>query len=108
MFHKQNFEYQEILTNLSLYYIYHSLNYLYLEQLQQLPWHRLFESENVNKVNMIIVISCFFYLLYDSKYSGITRGGVLNGELYAQRLHMLLYLYLFTDCFMKISLQSLE
>ena len=33
-------------------------------------------------------------------YSGITRGRVLNGELYAQRLQKLIYLYLFTDCFM--------
>ena len=39
-------------------------------------------------------------------YSGITRGGVLNGELYAQRLQK--YLYLFTDCFMNISIQSSE
>ena len=40
--------------------------------------------------------------------SGITRGRVLNGELYAQRLQKLIYLYLFTDCFMQISLQSSE
>ena len=31
-----------------------------------------------------------------------------NGELYAQRLQKLVYLYLFTDCFMKIALQSSE
>ena len=36
-------------------------------------------------------------------YSGITRGRVLNGELYAQRLHKLIYLCLSTECFMKIS-----
>ena len=41
-------------------------------------------------------------------YSGISSGWVLNGELYAQRLQKLIYLYLFTDCFMKISLQLLE
>ena len=41
-------------------------------------------------------------------YSGITRGRVLNGELYTQRLQKLIYLYLFTDCFMKISLHSSE
>ena len=41
-------------------------------------------------------------------YSEITRGRVLSGELYAQRLQKLIYLYLFTDCFMKISLQSSE
>ena len=40
--------------------------------------------------------------------SGITRGRVLNGELYTQRLQKLVYLYLFTDGFMKISPQSLE
>ena len=33
---------------------------------------------------------------------------VLNEELYAQRLQKLIYLYLFADCFMKISLHSLE
>ena len=38
--------------------------------------------------------------------SGITRDRVLNGELYSQRLQKLVYLHLFTDCFMKISLQS--
>ena len=31
--------------------------------------------------------------------SGITHGRVFNGELYAQRLHKLIYLHLFTDCF---------
>ena len=36
-------------------------------------------------------------------YSGITRGRVLNGELNTQRLHKLVYLCLFTECFMKIS-----
>ena len=40
--------------------------------------------------------------------SGITHGRMFNGELYAQRLQKLIYLHLFTDCFMKISLQSLE
>ena len=40
--------------------------------------------------------------------SGITRGRVLNGKLYAQRVQKLIYLYLFTDCFMKISPKSLE
>ena len=38
--------------------------------------------------------------------SGITRGRVLNGELYVQRLQKLIYLHSSTDCFMKISLQS--
>ena len=33
---------------------------------------------------------------------------VLNGELYAQRLHKLIYLNLFTDCFTNISLHSSE
>ena len=40
--------------------------------------------------------------------SGLTRGRVLNGELYAQRLHKLIYLHLLTGCFMTISLQSSE
>ena len=31
--------------------------------------------------------------------SGITRGRVLNGELYAQRLQKLIYLHLSKDCF---------
>ena len=35
--------------------------------------------------------------------SGITRGRVLDGELYAQRLQKLIYLHLSTDCFMKVS-----
>ena len=41
-------------------------------------------------------------------YSKITRDRVLNGMLYAQRLQKLIYLYLCTDGFMKISLQSQE
>ena len=40
--------------------------------------------------------------------SGITLDTVLNGELYAQRFQTLIYLYLSTDCCMKISHQSLE
>ena len=40
--------------------------------------------------------------------SGITRGRVLNGELYAQRFQTLIYLHLFTDCFLKISPQYSE
>ena len=39
-------------------------------------------------------------------YSGITLGKVLNVELYTQRLQKLIYLCLFTDCFMKIVLHS--
>ena len=39
--------------------------------------------------------------------SGITSDRVLNGELYAQRLQKLIYLYLLTGSF-KISLQSSE
>ena len=31
--------------------------------------------------------------------SGVTRGKVLHGELYAQRLQKLIYLHLSTDCF---------
>ena len=40
--------------------------------------------------------------------SGITSGRVFSGELYAQRLQKLIYLYLLTGCLMKISLQYLE
>ena len=57
---------------------------------------------------------CYFLalLLYSSQninsdlFWNHTCSGMLNGELYAQRLQKLIYLYLFTDCFMKISLQS--
>ena len=47
-----------------------------------------------------------FLDLYHRKHtirmcSGITRGRVLNGELYAQILQKLIYLNLFTGCFMK-------
>ena len=40
--------------------------------------------------------------------SGITHGTVFSGKLYAQRFQKLIYLHLFTDCFMKISPQSME
>ena len=33
---------------------------------------------------------------------------MLNGELYRQRLQKLIYLYLSTDCFVKIALHSSE
>ena len=50
-------------------------------------------------------IQCLRFIIHI--YSGITHDRVLNGELYAQRLQKLvLYLYLFTNCFMQISLQS--
>ena len=39
-------------------------------------------------------------------YSEITRGRILNGALYAHRLHKLIYLYLFTYHFMKIAFPS--
>ena len=41
-------------------------------------------------------------------WSGITHSRVLNGELYAQIFQKLIYLHLFTDCFMKISSQLSE
>ena len=40
--------------------------------------------------------------------SGITHGRLLKGELYAQKFQKLIYLHLFTDCFMKFSPQLLE
>ena len=38
--------------------------------------------------------------------SGIIRGRMLDGEPFAQRFQKLIYLHLFTDCFMTISPQS--
>ena len=49
-------------------------------------------------------MSCYSIRNISQTCSGITRGIMLNGELYAQRLQKLLYLHLFTDCFLKISL----
>ena len=40
--------------------------------------------------------------------SRFTSGRVFNGELNEQRLQKLLYLHLFTDCFMQIALHSSE
>ena len=40
--------------------------------------------------------------------SGITNDSLLNGELYTQRFQELIYLRLFTRCFMKISLRSID
>ena len=45
--------------------------------------------------------------LYNSSMFSESRGRMLNGELYAQRFQKLIYLHLFTECFVKISLQSL-
>ena len=75
----------------------------------------------VNTSNGIIMLHVYQYK-YQYKYqycycliiiqyitqicSEITHGRVLSGEIYAQRLQKLIYLHLFTDCFMKISLQS--
>ena len=59
-------------------------------------------------------VSGLIDLVYSFQYhiiqncSGITHGRVLNRHLYAQRLQKLIYLHLFTDRFMKISLQSSE
>ena len=41
-------------------------------------------------------------------YSGIARVRGLNGEFYAQKLQKLIYMYVFTNHFMKISLQSMH
>ena len=40
--------------------------------------------------------------------SGITRGRVLNAELFTQRFKKLIHLHWPTDCFVKISLHSTE
>ena len=74
---------------------------------------------NCNIVSMYIDISymvlalrtCYLcLLLYIIQLcSGITRGRALcNGELYAQIFQTLIYLHLFTECFMMISPQSSE
>ena len=55
---------------------------------------------------MVVNISHLKHLI--QLCSGITRGRVLNGELDAKKNQKLIYLHLSTDCFMKISLQSLE
>ena len=49
---------------------------------------------------------CYFCTIQTC--SGITRGRVLNGEIYTQRLRKLIYLHLVTDCCMKIALESSE
>ena len=64
-----------------------------------------------NCMNVLATIAVFALAVYLQVkkiqfYSGITRGRVLNGELYAQRLQKLIYMHLFTDCFVKISFQS--
>ena len=48
----------------------------------------------------------YFIALYIIQLcSGITHGMVLNEDIYAQRFQKLIYLHLFTECFM-ISHQS--
>ena len=53
-----------------------------------------------------IVLFIFYAIYIIQNCPVITRGRVLNGNLYAQRLQKLIYLHLPTDCFMKISFQS--
>ena len=45
----------------------------------------------------------YTYTCIIQNYSRITHGRVLNGELYAQRLQKVIYMYLFTDYFMHVS-----
>ena len=40
--------------------------------------------------------------------SGIICGRVLNGEFYAQRFQKLIYVHVFTDCFVKMFVQVIE
>ena len=51
---------------------------------------------------------CILYEYIIQICSGIARGRVLNGELYAQRLQKLIHLHLSADCFMKISLHHYQ
>ena len=54
-------------------------------------------------------VQCFiFFVQIIQMCSEITSGKVFNGELYAQRFQKLIYLHLFTDCFMEISHQPSE
>ena len=49
-----------------------------------------------------LFLFCTFYII--QMFPEITRGRLLTGP----RFHTLIYLHAFTDCFMKISPQSLE
>ena len=51
-----------------------------------------------------MIVTCILYNYFHiiHIYFGITRGRVLNSELYAQRVRKLIYLYLFTNCFTTI------
>ena len=53
-------------------------------------------SAKLIKTNILNIFDIFTCIL--QIYSGITRGTVLNGEIYAQRLHKLTYMYLFSFC----------
>ena len=54
------------------------------------------------------ITPCCGWIFVIQMYSGITRGRVFNEEHYAHRFQKLIYLHLFTECFMKISPQSVE
>ena len=72
----------------------------------------MLDKVNCESLVFFMVISCLcsIYITFCKIQicSGITSGRVLNGMLYAQRLHKLIYGHLLTSCFMKISLQLSE
>ena len=56
--------------------------------------------------HMKVKMSKNSFILVIQMCSGITRGSVLNAELYALRFQKLIDVHLFADCFMKICLQK--
>ena len=56
-----------------------------------------------NMVFQLLDCQVFIPLGVIQIYSGITRGRVLNGELYTHRLQKLVFLYLSTGCFGKLA-----
>ena len=82
-------------------------------QLLKKYWLLPREDETCKRVSIpeVLLYSMLYSAQQDCKYRhlhlmqiccGITCGRVLNGELYAQRLQKLIYLHLFTDCFIII------
>ena len=69
-------------------------------------WEQCFTQFSISDSYRLPVNIIMYHIV--QMYSGITRGRVLIGELCAKRLQKLTYLHLFRDCFMKISLESLE
>ena len=79
------------------------------------------QSEYINSYTKILEVNLFAFAYrlfhrdfsplnwasYIHRYSGITSGRVLDGELlYTKILEVNLFAFAYTDCFMKISVQS--